>query len=290
MTSTSSPACLACNSQSYLKYLSRIEPEKISSTSYSSRKIPEFMHHTYFSCDSCGLLFTHGVNTNDLTARYRDSLHESTLESDYAARTYAALVRRLLGKTPLSVLDVGSSDGKFLKKMKEFGAQVLVGIEPSLDAVADVQDTTIEIFRGPLEEYQDLRKFEAVCLFQTIEHIPNPAQVVMELMEYVSTNGRLIIVCHDRTSLINRLLGRRSPIFDIEHLQIFSRRSIQSLIENCDFRVDHIERFSNKYPFSYAIRLVFPSLLKLSFLRRLLNVLDFPIPFPVGNLIVVVSR
>jgi SAM-dependent methyltransferase len=188
------------------------------------------------------------------------------------------------------VLDVGSSDGKFLKKMKEFGAQVLVGIEPSLDAVADVQDTTIEIFRGPLEEYQDLRKFEAVCLFQTIEHIPNPAQVVMELMEYVSTNGRLIIVCHDRTSLINRLLGRRSPIFDIEHLQIFSRRSIQSLIENCDFRVDHIERFSNKYPFSYAIRLVFPSLLKLSFLRRLLNVLDFPIPFPVGNLIVVVSR
>ena len=44
-----------------------------------------------------------------------------------------------------------------------------------------------------------------------------------------------MLVCHDRRAPLNRALGTRSPIMDIEHLQLFSQRSARALLERTGF-------------------------------------------------------
>ena len=52
-----------------------------------------------------------------------------------------------------------------------------------------------------------------------------------EAFRILKPGGAIFLIGHNRRrSLSARLLGRRSPIFDIEHLQLFSPRSLRQLL------------------------------------------------------------
>jgi hypothetical protein len=51
------------------------------------------------------------------------------------------------------------------------------------------------------------------------------------------------------------LLGRRSPIIDIEHLQLFSPNNLTFLLEKANFKQIAVESFRNSYPLRYWLRL-----------------------------------
>lgn len=285
-----SPLCPACGANSQLRFQSRIDVGKFSPTTYSSRKTPELMHHDYFECGSCRYLFTENVEISNLSDQYRESIHESSNESEFAANTYVRLFRKFGQGVPKSALDVGCSDGRFLSKLIDIGTEFVIGIEPSIDAVRYIKNPDINVFQGTLEEFTTASKFDAVFLLQTIEHIPSPEIVLHRLMNLVAPKGLLMIVCHDRHSLVNRLLGQRSPVFDIEHLQIFNKKAIGRMIEREGYRVAISKRFTNRYPLSYALRLGIPRFLSSKFVSGVLRLWDPSIPFPAGNLVVMVRH
>jgi 2-polyprenyl-3-methyl-5-hydroxy-6-metoxy-1,4-benzoquinol methylase len=287
---TSSPSCPACGGHAILKFSKNIDLERFSSSTFSSRKVPELMHHDYFECDECRYLFSVDIDLSDLVSLYRESSHDSSKESELAANTYLYLFQTYIQDEVRSVLDVGCSDGKFLNKLVSSGIPTAVGIEPSVDAAKMIDRSSINVFEGSLEDFRSESLFDVVFLLQTIEHIPNPGDVLKRLMGLVKPSGALMVVCHDRFSLVNRILGQRSPIFDVEHLQIFNRESIVRIVERNDFKVETVSRFMNRYPFSYAIRLGAANLLGNVFVKRLLNRWDPLIPFPAGNLVVVIRH
>ena len=69
----------------------------------------------------------------------------------------------------------------------------------------------------------------------TIEHVPDPAQLCRDALDLLAPGGALMLVCHDRRAPLNRALGTRSPIMDIEHLQLFSQASARALLERTGF-------------------------------------------------------
>jgi hypothetical protein len=82
-------------------------------------------------------------------------------------------------------------------------------------------------------------------------------------------------------------MGLKSPIFDIEHLQLFSRKSYARLLVNAGFRVAWIKPIWNRYPLSYWSRL-FPMPKRLKE-RMLLGLKKsalgrWVIPLPAGNM------
>ena len=78
----------------------------------------------------------------------------------------------------------------------------------------------------------DLRdRFDVVAFFKTAEHVRNSVQFLGRLRERVRHGGYLVIVGHDWISTVNRLMGNSSPIFDIEHLQIFSSTSLRIALD-----------------------------------------------------------
>jgi len=144
--------------------------------------------------------------------------------------------------------------------MLNAGLKIAHGIEPTRAAVALNQDPRVEIEASTLSELGYANRYEAICLFQTVEHVHKPHEPLTLTTKHLAVGGSVFVICHDRLSPINVALGRRSPIFDIEHLQLFTQTGIQWPLQSCGLRVITMRRFVNRYPLSYALRLMVPDL------------------------------
>ena len=248
--------CFICGHVAGVAYPEKIEESQISEFTYASRKRPELMHYEYRECLDCALLFSSNLPTTDnLLDAYHEASFDSPVESQYAARTYANELGAIL-RPGISVLDVGCGDGTFLDECLSRGVASIQGIEPS-PAAADLASERVRphIFLGGHEQYDGDQDFDLVTLFQTVEHIRDPLGFIEGMRRLARPGGHLAIACHNYQSPVNRVLGERSPIFDIEHLQIFSSRSIAKLMERVGLRLVAVGPYANTYPLSYWMRL-----------------------------------
>lgn len=238
------------------------------------------MHHDYWECPSCHILFTQGIDSTSAISAYVDAPLEATQESLAAAITYRQLLEEEFSTPPQSILDIGCGDAAFLRQMINAGVTIAHGIEPSHAAAALNPDDRVEIKAATLQELRFDTKYEAICLFQTIEHVPHPQELLELMREHLASNGSILIICHDRLSPVNLILGQRSPIFDIEHLQLFTQTGIRSLLASCGLRVTTMYRFVNRYPLSYALQIALPEIRSPKWMTRVM------VPVPAGNLFV----
>ncbi|HEV8247165.1 MAG TPA: hypothetical protein VGP93_15415, partial [Polyangiaceae bacterium] len=105
--------------------------------------------------------------------------------------------------------------------------------------------------------------------------------------------GALFLVCHNRRALLTRALGLKSPIFDLEHLQLFSPQSLRALLSRAGFSRVSVHRVVNRFPVDYWARLSpLPGRLKpraLSFLRSS-GLGRLTLAAPVGNVAVIAYK
>jgi len=282
--------CIICGSTGRLVYEANIDPAMMSEFTYSSRKIPELMHYEYFECEYCRLLFVADLPKREaLLAEYEDAAFDATTESRFAAQAYLRALRGILGVRVDSVLDVGCGDGEFLLACRDLGIRRLQGIEPSTAASSLAREGIGSCIRaGGYEEQSAVEQFDLVTLFQTIEHIDDPLGFFAKTKELVRPHGYVAVACHDYRALVNRIMKDKSPIFDIEHLQIFSPKSITRAMEKAGLEVVSVKPYSNTYPFTYWMRLApIPRGIKSMpiFTRGLLA--KQPIRLPIGNLMAI---
>jgi SAM-dependent methyltransferase len=95
-----------------------------------------------------------------------------------------------------------------------------------------------------------------VCCFQTLEHVPDPRGLTQAAYDLLRPGGLIAFVTHDYRAPINRLLGRRSPIIDIEHMQLFCPASLRRLLGEAGFGEIAIGAIRNRYPLRYWLRLL----------------------------------
>lgn len=270
---------------------SRIEPERLDHLAYASRKPPELMHHRLLRCSSCDLVYASPAPRADALAQaYREAGYDSGHESRYASATYARLLSEILPRLPGKggAVDIGAGDGAFLSRLVAAGFEDVVGIEPSaapIDAAAPEVRPLLrqDVFSPENFESGSLR---LVTALQLLEHVPDPLGLCTGVCDLLHPGGALLVVCHDRTAPANRLMGRRSPIFDIEHLQLFSPRSLRALLERAGFGQVEVRRVVNRYPLRYWLRLApLPGPLKSRLLMAARGRLGSrPLSLPAGNI------
>ena len=104
--------------------------------------------------------------------------------------------------------------------------------------------------------------------------------------------GTAFLIGHNVDALSARVLGRKSPIFDIEHLQLFNPHSAATMMRNAGFRDVRVFTILNAYPVAYWLRLLpVPEALKTRLLALLAGPLrtlgDRLVPMPAGNIAIV---
>jgi 2-polyprenyl-3-methyl-5-hydroxy-6-metoxy-1,4-benzoquinol methylase len=249
------PACESKESQNHLP--DTYDAAKIKKDSYGSRKEPEFMHRAYQRCTHCGLLFNREVSTDEIETAYADTEFTGGEEAVYAAKSYATYLRKVLApRASGRALEIGCGSGPFLRELIQLGYENVRGIEPSKLAVEAASADVSGLIDIGFFDQMDLKgKYDLIACFQTLEHVTDPYATLVKARALLDQGGVLAVVVHDHLSLVNRLLGLSSPIYDIEHLQIFSNKSLHSMLHRSGFQVVSMKSISNTYPLSYWTKL-----------------------------------
>lgn len=267
--------------------------EELDQFAFASRKMPEYMHARLEECGACDVLYANpALDPGALAGFYRDADFDSGLESEYAARTYERVLRPLFTSLPkpLSSLDIGCGDGTLLEQLAQAGFSEVNGVEPSLVPIQSAKAAIRERIRCGLFDAKDYKpaSFSLVTCFMVMEHVPDPLELCRGVLSLLRPGGAFAVIVHDRRALSAKILGRKSPIFDIEHLQLFSKTSGARLMTRAGFTDVRVSRFWNRYPLQYWLRLFpFPKAMKLSLinLSRQTGAGDIPLSIPAGNLI-----
>ncbi len=271
----------------------RLDPARLSEFAYASRKLPEYMHHRLLFCRRCDLVFASPIpDSSHLESAYEAAAYDSQLESCYAARTYAGALNSICKRLPdrIGALDIGAGDGAFCRELKSLGFTNVIGLEPSSAPIAAADPGLRECLRQEMftPGQFDAGQFSLVTCFQTIEHVSAPAELCNEAARLLKPGGALCLVAHNRRALSCRVLGRRSPIFDIEHLQLFSATSLRRLLSDAGLRSITVRPLYNCYPIAYWTRLFpFPARFKNALLWgfRTSRLGRIPLKLPAGNLV-----
>ena len=98
---------------------------------------------------------------------------------------------------------------------------------------------------------------------------------------------------HDLGAITNRVLGERSPIIDIEHTYLYTKKTQGQLMKNAGFRVREVFSVKNRFSVDYLIQLLPVGLglkgrlIKLAAVLRLSRI---NLNLKLGNLGVIASR
>lgn len=295
--------CPVCGSSddSQIFFEENIQESLLSHLSYASRKTPEFMNFKLVSCPTCDLLYAPQIPSEKfLESAYKTTGYDSNNEAIFAAQSYAAWLKKILPSLPdkASALEVGSGNGAFLKHLVQEGFQDVIGVEPSGEAIACAPKDIKGLIKHDMFKASDFESqhFSLVTMFQTLEHIQDPARFFADAHQLLKERGALMVVGHNYRHWLMRLLGKKSPIIDIEHLQLFSPDSLTYALKKAGFSKVKIHSFHNVYPLHYWTKLLpFPLVLKKWILKLLtkgpLSFLgQINVGMKVGNVIAIASK
>jgi Methylase involved in ubiquinone/menaquinone biosynthesis len=212
-------------------------------------------------CRSCGLLQQNPQSEPAaIAARYDEAYLRYEEEHQYAYRDLELLALRDLGvggnEAPATaslfaaakarglgprVLDVGCATGALLAALRDRGWEPQ-GVEISgAQARYGEERHGLPIFAGRLEDarFPD-SSFDLVHASHLIEHLNDPASFLDEASRVLAPEGLLVLTTPNADGLQARILGSRwrSAIYD--HLYLFSRATLRSLLEKKGFEIEAV--------------------------------------------------
>jgi len=286
--------CPVCGStdQSRVFAESNIDRDALDEYAFASRKLPEYMHHRLVECPTCGLLYGSPIPGEAyLAVSYKDAAFDSGEEARCASVTYGRFLPGLAARLPdlFGALDIGTGDGAFLAQLIGHNFTGVAGVEPSSAPILAASPAVKPLIKQGMFDARDYQAghFSLVSCFQTLEHLRDPMAMCREAYSLLKPGGAVFFIGHNAESVSARLLGRRSPIFDVEHLQLYSPGSARYMLEQCGFRDIAISPVINNYPLHYLWKLFpAPPAVKLPVLKWLKTSAAgrLPVAIPLGNL------
>jgi hypothetical protein len=201
----------------------------------------------HMQCASCRTLFVSPVPSDEtIQAVYEDPQYRAAAAlSEPRARQEAKLRAEVLAEHGVrTMLEVGSGAGYFLDASAALGMEV-EGIEPGHAAERDTGHDP-RVHRIWLDGFRPTRKYGAIALWEVIEHLTEPCQSLQILHDWLEPGGMLALSTPSWSGMAARVLGPRFPMISPpEHLELFSRRGLTTLLRRAGFRSVRWSSFSN---------------------------------------------
>lgn len=227
---------------------------------FSARRLPDRIYYQWVRCKSCDLLRSDPVHEVDLARLYEKSGFDYSSELEGLTKTYMKIVNNLLKvkKSSLSIYEVGGGNGFFLAAAKDSGFKEVCGVEPSAEAIEmarpDIKAKLIKSMMGPGVIPRE--SFDVGAMFHTLDHLPDPGGVLTACKDALVPGGLFVVAVHNEQSISARLLGGKSPIFDIEHTYLFSQATAKKLFQSAGFVDVESGVYWNTYSLAYLLHLL----------------------------------
>lgn len=196
-------------------------------------------------CGRCGLGYLNPRPAAGIIASAYSSAADPVFvaQNPERIRTFAralAKITRRLGMQPrgLRLLDAGCAGGAFVAAACDAGFAA-EGIEPShWLARYGREQYGLTIRQGLLEPgVFETGSFDVVTLWDVIEHLPVPGDVLATIRTILKPGGWLWVNYPDAGSWAARLMGSRWPFYLSVHLLYYTRRTMRFQLEQAGFEV-----------------------------------------------------
>jgi SAM-dependent methyltransferase len=177
-------------------------------------------------------------------------------DSQYAMRvlSFHRALQKLARHIPppgARVLDIGTAGGAFLDAAARFGYDAH-GLEPSRYLVEKGKQRGLKIEQGIIEDHTyPEHSFDMVCLWDVLEHVPEPREALQAVRKLLKPDGILLINYPDIGTLQAKLAGRRFWWLLSVHLQHFSPDTVRKLCARTGFTAFHFARYWQTLEFGY---------------------------------------
>jgi 2-polyprenyl-3-methyl-5-hydroxy-6-metoxy-1,4-benzoquinol methylase len=205
-------------------------------------------------CRKCEFVFFRDIERLDFAALYGESYFRGFEYADYLGEQDAlrrSMCRHLVQMEKYenlrgNLFEIGCAYGLFLDEAKSRFSSV-AGVDISREATTyarqalgiDASDSDF------LTMDFGSRRFEAICMWDTIEHVPLPDRFVQKASELLTSDGFLYLTTGDIGSVNARLRGSRwRQIHPPSHLGYFSRSTITLMLSRFGLDVVGIETAS----------------------------------------------
>ncbi len=205
-------------------------------------------------CAHCKSLYVNPVpSTESLSAFYRDSP-----SSQYWAKVFfpavaearrgpiyrprAERVASIASGNGINtgyVVDVGAGDGLFLEEFRQIRPDMRFGaVEPGEAHIATLRDKGFDVFEGfSVQAVSDPTwkgAADLVTCFEVLEHVKDPAGLLMELAGLVRPGGLLVISGLSGSGFDIQVLGEYSKaVSPPHHLTFLTTSAAAMLVEKC---------------------------------------------------------
>jgi SAM-dependent methyltransferase len=222
--------CPVCEGGNIELYLEGQERDFNASVIGSSRE--RIFSGRILRCRSCEFAFrqfrSSSEELNQLYRKMDTTVYELELRGrERTASKHLGIVER--HTKPGRILDVGCASGLFLRQALHSGWDV-AGVEPSetlcREAVKNLENKG-EIQCVALEDAHFTGTFDAITLWDVLEHVSDPNGFLSICRNLLNNDGHLFLNVPNLDSLEARILGRRWPLLLPEHLNYFNVRSLK---------------------------------------------------------------
>lgn len=231
-----------CNHQEVVYRTGRGDYDNMAQQSYLITEQNPITPSRIVKCAKCGLIFALPKESeqNRLLSFYIEMVDDRYVEEEVGRMATARHTIKKLNrfrKYGSRLLDVGCCTGFLLDEAKKAGWEVY-GVEPSKWAADYAKEKFhLDIYNTTLEKAKfDSKYFDVVIMQDTIEHLLNPKEVLIEIGRILKPTGILYINTPDIESLASHILKIRWWGINQFTFYYFSKDTLNKLLESVGFK------------------------------------------------------
>jgi hypothetical protein len=216
---------------------------------------------TFSRCQKCGLLYCQNYfteeqlqslysNMGDNSAGVADTVLEKT------QRGYYSYLSDYGFDTQGSYLELGPDTGLLTKNFAQAGVLAISLIEPNHEVRQELLDSTIPCEK--VEILSDLNQLDPDSKFSTIsgihvfDHLVNLQPEFERIASLSQPNAKILIVVHDESSILRRILRKKWPPFCLQHPQLFNPKTISNSLRLAGFENIEVQKSTNWFPIRHV--------------------------------------
>jgi len=247
MENTSTPKCPVCES-----------------SNFGSRR--KYKGLKMGVCLDCTLAYSHPLikgeedkvgksNSSITNENYHSNILKEYEVQSLLAKRKAPLMQEywasIIGKKPITVLEIGCGTGQYYEAWKGLGVS-WTGVEVSKEMLNFCQSKNM-----PVEEFDEClrndKRYDVIFLSQVLEHILEPSDFLSRIGKLLVKDGILHIDVPNHDSVTS--LFRKVNLFHTDygfiqpmhHLIGYTKKSLAYLLEKNHYKVVHVDAYANDH-------------------------------------------
>lgn len=206
------------------------------------------------SCSNCSHIYTFFTKDINVESLYHDEVYEvvdnrGSIFDKIIGMEYLHVISKIKNKYKKSknILDFGCGKGKFLSVAKKEGFNIM-GIETEINrsnfarGIYNINVDSNYYSSGKI----NTSPFQVITLFHVLEHLPNPKEIISNLVkDNLDNDGLFIIEVPNFLSFQSKLAKEKWMHIDVpRHLSHFTIKNLENFMEDISLKITETEYFS----------------------------------------------